>query len=236
MQRRLGYRAVAPGTPERHFPSLVRADALPVEIHHRVRDGGSELEALLWSGARQVTLGSGQLHLPQRTPLLIHTLDHGTVVHRALLFRLRDVLDTAALMDDSVDRLVLDTFIAAHSQERAVRTLLDAAAGLTHHETWMTDASARQRAWRRIHRVGMLRLFAPARADVPPTADPRVLVLSQLAGGSPATAMRLVGRAVRWPRRALHLVSGTWLPVEAGAAQGEPSPAPPSPSLGGGHS
>jgi transposase-like protein len=215
LSRQLGYRAETPGTPDRHLPALVRADGLPIEIHHRVRDHESALEHRLWTGARRVPLGVGSVDIPDSTALLMHALDHAAVVHRALHFRLRDVLDTAVLMGGDCDPTTLNTFVCAHPQRRVVETLLDTAASVRRVAP-KPDPAAQRQAWRRIHRVGTIRLLAPARHGVAPTADPRVLVLSQLADGSLDTALRLAGRAARWPRKALRLMSGAWLPAEAG--------------------
>ncbi len=61
-----------------------------------------------------------------------------------------------------------------------------------------------------------MRLLAPRSASIiAPAADPRVVVLSQLAQASPRGIVRLAVRAIAMPTRAAQLLSGAWLPPEA---------------------
>ncbi len=216
----LGYTPDEPGTPDRHLPALSTGGGLPVEIHRRLSDSGSDALALrVWRGSHPAALG-GSIRIPDATALVMHTLDHAVVVHRAARYRLRDVIDVALLMTDAVDREELRQFVAAHPDRSALRTILVAArdvpgAGRTGVDERAEKARERRHAWRRIRRVGRTRLLAPARADIPPATDPRVVVLSQLAQGSPRGIVRLAMRAIVMPGRAAQLVAGTWLPAEA---------------------
>ena len=215
----LGYTPDEPGTPDRHLPALSTGAGLPVEIHRHLSDSGSDaLDLRIWRGSRPALGGS--IRIPDATALVMHTLDHAVVVHRAARYRLRDVIDVALLMTDAVDREELRQFVATHPERAALRTLLVAARdvpGAPRTGVEERDETGRERrhAWRRIQRVGRTRLLAPVRADIPPATDPRVLVLSQLAQGSPRGIVRLAMRAIVMPGRAVQLVAGTWLPAEA---------------------
>ena len=220
LRSRLGYAPDEPGTPDRHLPALSTGAGLPVEIHRRLSDSGSDaLDLRLWRGSRPAALG-GSIRIPDATALVMHALDHAVVVHRAARYRLRDVIDVALLMTDAVDREELRRFVARHPDRSALRTLLVAArdvpgAALTGVEERDANGRERRHAWRRIQRVGRTRLLAPVRSDIPPATDPRVVVLSQLAQGSPRGIVRLAMRAIVEPGRAAQLVTGTWLPAEA---------------------
>jgi hypothetical protein len=234
LQSRLGYQPDVPGTPTRHLPSLTRAGSMTVEIHHRLTDSGSPvLEHRVWLKARPIPVGIGSIEIPDGTALLMHTLEHAIVVHRTARFRLRDVLDVSTLATEATHWREIDAYVAAHRDRSALRTLLAAAGRMAGQEasdrgSW-DNAADRSRAWRKIRRVGRTRLLAPARADIPPASDPRVMVLSQLAQGSPRGILRLAVRAIAMPARAAQLMSGAWLPVEAERARAEPdAPAPPT--------
>ena len=222
----LGYAPDEPGTPERHLPALSRRSGLPVEIHHHLSDGGAEfLERRVWSGSRSAAIAAS-IEIPDATALMMHALDHAVVVHRTARFRLRDVIDVSLLMTDAVDRAELHRFVEAHPDARAMRTLLLAASdvapsGAKWAEAGVESRRASHRAWQRIRRVGRTRLLAPVRDGIPPAADPRVVVLSQLAQGSPGGIVRLAARAIAMPGRAMRLLSGEWLPAEARATDVE---------------
>jgi hypothetical protein len=127
LQSQLGYQPDEPGTPARHLPSLIRADSLPIEIHRRLTDSGSALDGIIWDDARSVRLGAGTIEIPNATAVLLHTLEHAVVVHRAGRYRLRDVLDIAAAWTEEVDAGAVSRFTDGHPDRRAARTLLAAA-------------------------------------------------------------------------------------------------------------
>jgi hypothetical protein len=189
-------------------------------------DAGSSLDRRVWNGSRPVVLGgeSANVDIPSATALMLHTVEHAVVVHRAVRYRLRDVTDVATAWTESVDVDELRDFIGANPHRLAMQTLVIAAARLTpsasvRNPSWLSDSSPDGPAWRRIRRVGRARLWAPPRPGVPPTSDPRVTVLSQMAEGSPGPLLRLGTRALGAPRRAWQLASGDWLPTEALAAR-----------------
>jgi hypothetical protein len=230
LMRRLGYSPEEPGTPSRHLPSLLRHGSLPVEIHTQLRDGGSSLDERVWQETRSVTVGSAAIEIPSETALLLHTIEHAVVVHRAVKYRLRDVIDVATAWTDNVDEGELRDFVERPSHRTSARTLVVAASRLAKSASaakpyWLAGAGAEGPAWRRIRRVARARLLAPSRPDIPPVTDPRVLVLSQLAEGSPRSLLRFIWRAAAAPGRAWHLATGKWLPTEALQAQESNRPA-----------
>ena len=188
LQRDLGYRPDDTGTPGRHLPALVREGSLAVEIHTRLSDGGSGLDTMIWRDTRAPVPG---LEIPSAVALARHTLEHATLVHRTLRYRLRDVLDIATVCQDvNTDAL--------SGMGRAAETLL-AAAGVRGNA---------DRAWRTVRRVALARLAVPATPRVAGDLDPLVYVASQLAEGSPAVLAGLAWRAVCAPLRTVATVRG----------------------------
>jgi len=218
LQSELGYQVEAPGTPERHLASLVRADSLPIEIHTRLTDAGSALDRRVWDGARTIPLGGASLEIPSATVILLHTLEHGVVVHRAMRYRMRDILDVVSVWGEGVDLDPVEQYVSTHRERRALETVLAAARSIG-LSGWPANLGMERRAWRRIGRVGRARLLAPPQPGIPAGMDPRVLALSQIAEGRPGPVLRLVGRGVAAPGRAMRLVMGRWLPVEAARAR-----------------
>jgi hypothetical protein len=181
LQRELGYVSDATGTPERHLPALVRDGSLAVEIHTQLSDSGSALDAAIWSDTRSV-MG---LEIPSTMALARHTLHHAVVVHRTLRYRIRDILDVAAVCDQQIGHAT-----------RPERVLLAAALGNS------------DRAWRTVRRVALARLAVPSTPRVAGDVDPLVYVASQLAERSPAVIAGLAWRALRAPWRTMTTVRG----------------------------
>jgi hypothetical protein len=222
LQARLGYAADTTGTPRRHLPSLVRPDSLPIEIHERLADAGSPLDARAWDGARTIPLGGAVLEIPSAMLIWLHALEHGVVVHRTIRYRLRDILDLAtawSAASGAADPAAVMQFVKSHDEHRALATVVMAAVSLGMANWHPTDPAAEARAWRRIGRVGRARLIASPQAGVPAGADPRVFALSQIAEGEPGPILRLLAKGVTAPRRALGMVAGRWLPPEAERAR-----------------
>jgi hypothetical protein len=133
LQSRLGYMPDATGTPGRHLPSLVRPDSLPIEIHERLADAGSPLDARIWDGARSIPLGGATLEIPSAMLIWLHTLEHGVVVHRTIRYRLRDILDLATAWSaeaGSADPAAAMQFVTSHDDHRALTTVVMAAVSL----------------------------------------------------------------------------------------------------------
>lgn len=222
LQSRLGYVPDATGTPGRHLPSLVRPDSLPIEIHERLADAGSPLDARIWDGARRIPLGGATLEIPSAMLIWLHTLEHGVVVHRTIRYRLRDILDLATAWSaeaGSADPAAAMQFVTTHDEHHALTTVVMAAVSLGMANWHPTDPAAEARAWRRIGRIGRARLIASPQPGVPAGADPRVFILSQIAEGAPGPILRLLARGITAPRRAMGMVAGRWLPPEAERAR-----------------
>ena len=229
LQSKLGYIPDPTGTPGRHLPSLVRADSLPIEIHERLSDAGSPLDARIWEGTRSIPLGGAALEMPGAMVIWLHTLEHAVVVHRTLRFRLRDVMDLATAWNTETatpDAEEAMRFVASHDDRRALTTMVMAAVSLG-MAGWGPDLAAETRAWRRIGRVGRARLIASPQPGVPAGADPRVFALSQIAEGAPGAILRMIARGVSAPRRAVEMIAGRWLPPEAERARASSTTAPP---------
>ncbi len=188
MQRELGYRPDDTGTPGRHLPALVRRGSLSVEIHTRLSDTRSRLDADIWRDTRTPVSG---LEIPSVESLARHTLEHATVVHRTLRYRLRDVLDVSAVCKD----------VRGLTGMSAASDTLLAAAGLG------GDVSA-ELAWRRVRRVALARLAVPATPRIAGDLDPLVYVAGQVAEASPTVLAGLAWRALRAPLRTVATVRG----------------------------
>src|SRR5579863_7550034 len=120
-------------------------------------------------------------------------------------------------------------FVNSHEEHRALTTVVMAAVSLGMANWRHTDPVAEADAWRRIGRVGRARLIAAPQAGVPAGADPRVFALSQIAEGAPGAILRLIGRGVSAPRRAVQMIAGQWLPPEAERARASSAAATPRP-------
>jgi len=186
LQQELGYRPDDTGTPTRHLPALIREGSLAVEIHTQLADRGSGLDTIIWQDTRTPVPG---LEIPSAVALARHTLEHATVVHRTLRYRLRDILDITAVCQE-----------VPSATGRAAETLLAAAGFRGEREA--------DHAWRTVRRVALARLAVPATPRVAGDLDPLVYVASQLAEGSPAVLAGLAWRAVCAPLRTVATVRG----------------------------
>jgi len=133
-------------------------------------------------------------------------------------YRMRDILDVVSVWGEGVDLDPVEQYVSTHRERRALETVLAAARSIG-LSGWPANLGMERRAWRRIGRVGRARLLAPPQPGIPAGMDPRVLALSQIAEGRPGPVLRLVGRGVAAPGRAMRLVMGRWLPVEAARAR-----------------
>jgi Uncharacterised nucleotidyltransferase len=198
LMRECGYAIDGAVTPERHRQMLVRAGALPIEIHERLTDAGSSIDAHIWEGAVDVRLGTATLAVPSPTARVLHTVQHALVVHRTVRYRLRDVTDVRTVWAATgVERDAVRQWVARQPYRGAADTLL-AAAGVI--------PEGADRAWGRIRRVAVARLSVPGRDGVRATEDPLVYVASQLAEGSPRVLASLAWRALKRPWYAASIV------------------------------
>lgn len=158
LRQRRGYEAMT-ASPEHHLPTLMRAGALPVEVHIQLGPRRTDLDARIWRDARAV-LGC-DLVVPSGTSALLHAMEHGALVHWAVRYRLRDLLDVAEAWSGDVDPEEVAAHVARHSQRAALSTMLGGARRFA-----PGIPVGRRSAWRTVRRVAHARhLFAAYVAD-----------------------------------------------------------------------
>jgi hypothetical protein len=124
LRHRLGYRS-AERSPEHHLPTLTRPGALPVEVHIRLGPHPTRLDTRIWRDAQRVN--GTDLVIPSKTSALLHALEHGALVHWAVRYRLRDLLDIAQAWTADVDRDDVAAYVGDGPQRVALMTLLGGA-------------------------------------------------------------------------------------------------------------
>ena len=191
LREELGYHVSGPGAAH-HLPGLSRESGVGVEVHFRLSELPQQLDDAIWNDTRRVREVDGALEIPSPTALLLHTLDHAVVLNWQTRYRLRDLLDVAALHTPEISADRLRVFIRASPDRRALETLLAAARDFA-----CEDSSKRGGALQTARRVGRARI---ALAVVP--ADPRVAdrvfrYAGALAEASPVVAHRLGTQLVR---------------------------------------
>jgi len=203
----------------RHLPMLVRAGSLPVEVHTRLSDAGSDLDRTIGDGSLEVPVGNATIGIPSPTARVLHMLEHALVVHRTLRYRLRDITDASTVWHaDGVDVDAVRRWVGSRRYARAARTLL-AAAGIGGERTAAaTDAERARAAWATARRVAVARLAVPARADLRAVQDPQVFIAGQLAEGSPQVLAGLAWRAITQPAKAASAIGGLLRPDRRGRA------------------
>jgi hypothetical protein len=223
-----GYAVDEAPTSGRHLPMLSRAGSLPVEVHARLSDDGSDLDRAILDDAFEVAVGGARVLIPSPTARLLHTLEHALVVHRTLRYRLRDIADVATVWRASgVDLDAARRWIGSRRYAKAARTLLAAAevvgtaraAGDVPRDPARgpapraaseraADGDRSRAAWASVRRVAVARLAVPARADLRAVQDPLVFVAGQLAERSPSVLAGLAWRAITRPGKAAATVRG----------------------------
>lgn len=182
LRDRLGYHA-ASAAPEHHLPMLSRAGALPVEVHVQLGPRPTGLDARIWRDASQVR--GTDLVVPSPTAALMHALEHGGLVHWAVRYRLRDLLDVAEAWTARVDGEEVSGYVRAHPQRVALETLLGAA------RRFAAAIPASQRpAWRTVRRVARVRHVLAAHVRSPSLAKSLCIAAGVLAEASPKALVR----------------------------------------------
>lgn len=184
LQRELGY-AVDGAEYEHHLAGLTRAGSLGIELHHRLAPRAIPLDHDIWNMTHRAH-GIDAVEIPSPTNLLLHTLEHGVRVNWTARYRLRDVLDVAALDMPAVDAERVAAYVAASDCRQPMRTLLDAARTIASPATLGSS-----NAWRTVRRVGRTRIVLAAGARAPRIAERFFRYGGVLAEGSPRT----IGRA-----------------------------------------
>jgi hypothetical protein len=177
-----GYDAF-PASPEHHLPTLTRPGALPVEVHVQLSPRRSPLDARIWRDAREVS--SPGLLVPSPTGALLHVLEHGALVHWAVRYRLRDLLDLAAGWVPDVDRDEVVHHLGDHRERRVLLTMLGAARRFA-----PTLPLGTPLAWRTVRRVARARYAAAASIRDSQRAKSLCIAAGVLAEVSPRALLR----------------------------------------------
>jgi hypothetical protein len=159
----LGYTSEGRAYPH-HLPVLERPASLNLDVHVRLSDMPIALDDAIWTDTRTVSIDGSLIALPSSTNMVLHALEHGLRLNWMGRYRLRDVLDVAALYTADVSNPQVSAYVAESGVRRACETLLSAA-----HALEPRVPVFRATAWRTIRRVSRTRL---ALAVVP--RDPRM--------------------------------------------------------------
>jgi hypothetical protein len=178
----LGYVPMS-ASPEHHLPTLTRPGGLPVEVHIRLGPRPTSLDTRIWRDVREVS--GADLVIPSPTAALLHALEHGALVHWAVRYRLRDLLDVAEGWTAAVDGDEVSTYADAHTHRGALMTMLGGARRFA-----AAIAVGRQTAWRTVRRVARARHLVAAHVRDPARAKSLCIAAGVLAEGSPRALLR----------------------------------------------
>ena len=182
LARRLGYEPLST-SPEHHLPTLRRAGALPIEVHVRLGPRPTGLDTRIWRDARAVS--GTDLVAPSPTATVLHALEHGALVHWAVRYRLRDLLDVADAWSADVDRDEVAGYLRGPHQRVAHETMIGGA------PAFAPDIPAgRRSAWRTIRRVARARHFFAAHVANDAVATSLCIASGLLAEASPRALLR----------------------------------------------
>ena len=184
LQWELGYSVEGNAYPH-HLAGLTRSGSLGIELHVRLAPTPLGLDTAIWEETRRVSNGAPAIELPSPTNLLLHTIEHAVRVNWTARYRLRDILDVAALFCGDIDRGRVAAYVAASDCRDAMQTIIAAASALHAEDT--ADARA---AWRTVRRVGRSRLLLATLPRTPVVAERWFRYVGVAAEGSP----RIIGR------------------------------------------
>lgn len=188
---RLGYASTGPAYPH-HLPVLTRDGSLNIDLHVRLSDIPSPLDASIWTRTRQVVLGEHVLWVPSATSMVLHVLEHGVRLNWMGRYRLRDVLDLASLYTAEVSTEEVREH-AMHGTDRAAcETLLSAA-----HDIEPRVPMFHGHAWQTIRRVARTRLALAALARDSRVSERCFRYAGVAAEASPRTMLRAGQMLVR---------------------------------------
>jgi hypothetical protein len=170
-------------SPEHHLPTLTRPGGLPVEVHVRLGPRPTPLDTRIWRDVREVS--GTDLVIPSPTAALLHALEHGALVHWAVRYRLRDLLDVAESWTAAVDGHEVSTYADAHSHRGALMTILGGARRFA-----AAIPVGRAAAWRTVRRVACARHLVTAHVRDPARAKSLCIAAGVLAEGSPRALLR----------------------------------------------
>ena len=185
LRQRRGYEPMT-ACPEHHLPTLMRAGALPVEVHIQLGPRRTDLDVRIWRDARGVP--GSDLVVPSETSALLHAMEHGALVHWAVRYRLRDLLDVAEAWSADVDADEVAAHVARHPERVALSTMQGGARRFA-----PGIPVGRRSAWRTVRRVAQARhVFAAYVADGS-RAQSLCIAGGLLAEGSPRALLRPAG-------------------------------------------
>ena len=188
---KLGYATTGPAYPH-HLPVFRRAGSLNIDVHTRLSDVPSPLDAAIWSRTRAVTVGQHDLRIPSATSMVLHVVEHGVRLNWMGRYRLRDVLDLATLYTADVSTDAVREYTSQGTDRAACETLLSAA-----HEIEPRIPRYRTDAWRTIRRVSRTRLALAALARDSRVSERYFRYAGVAAEGSPRTMLRAGRMLVR---------------------------------------
>ncbi len=187
----LRYASSGPAYPH-HLPVLQRPGGLSIDLHVRLSDAPVALDTMIWSGTRTANVGSGTIELPSPTNMVLHALEHGLALNWMGRYRLRDVLDVAALYASDVCTGDVREYVSSSPARRACETVLSAAHDLEPRVPLFGSG-----AWRRIRRISRARLAVGALPANPRVAERLFRYAGLVAEGSPRSIVRAGREAVR---------------------------------------
>ena len=188
LQRALGYASDDRPYPH-HLAGLTRRGSLGIELHTRLTPTPLPLDSAIWATARRVDVAGHPIEVASATNILLHTLEHAVRVNWTARFRLRDVLDVAALLGPAVDIDAVAHYVVASDCRRPMATLLGAARELRSPAGDVDEAG--EAAWRTVRRVGRTRSMLGAIPRSPLIAERWFRYAGAIAEGSPRTLARL---------------------------------------------
>ena len=188
----LGYRSDGPTYPH-HLPVLERTASLNIDVHVRLSDVATVLDDAMWTDTRIVEVeGGSALELPSPTNMVLHVLEHGLRLNWMGRYRLRDILDVAALYTEDVSDTAVRAYVARSDARRACEILLSAAHSLEPRVPMSCAAP-----WRTLRRVSRTRLAAASLPRDPRAAERCFRYAGLVAEGSAASMLRAGRNAVR---------------------------------------
>jgi hypothetical protein len=184
LRREHGYGSVA-AAPEHHLPMLLRVGSLPVEIHVQLGPRLTNLDVRIWRDAVDIPVDGATVAVPSPTAGVMHALEHGALVHWAVRYRLRDLLDVANAWTSRVDTGEVASYLRTHPHRRALETLAGAAGRFGGEIPTLG-----RRAWRTVRRVAGVRHMVAAHVRSPALAMSLCIAAGVLAEASPRALMR----------------------------------------------
>ena len=188
LRKRLGYESLS-ASPEHHLPTLTRRGSLPVEIHVQLGPRRTALDSRIWLDAQSVD--GTDLVIPSSTSALLHALEHGALVHWAVRYRLRDLLDVADAWRPGIHGEEVGEYLRRHPQRTALTTLLGGARRFS-----PAIPLGERSAWRTVRRVARVRHLFAAHVRDAARAKSLCIAAGVLAEGSPRALLRPVELAL----------------------------------------